>query len=99
MAERKLVEESALLVDIREPHQLDGLRFDVAEQVWIPSSDFDARYHELPLDRELIIASEEADVRRAASRLLFSGYDKVSCLEGGMPVWQAKGKPVKSSGE
>lgn len=86
----------ALLVDLREPEDVQGLAFDVTEVLNLPLSQLAQRWQELPRERELILACETGEQSAAASLVLREqGYTRVSPMRGGILLWMQKGYPVR----
>lgn len=95
LTRRKLSEEGALLVDVRERDEVAALAFDVPAVVNIPLSEFERRFAELPRDRELIVACAVGQRSlKAAYYLIYQGYPRVANMEDGMAKWLRKGFPV-----
>ena len=93
---RKLAEENALLVDVREAEEVAKLAFDVPHIVHIPLSEFEQRFTELPKDRELILACAVGQRSlRATYFLMHHGYDKVANMQDGLAKWVRRGFPVR----
>ncbi|WP_119292626.1 rhodanese-like domain-containing protein [Azohydromonas sediminis] len=85
----------ALLIDVREPGEVQRLAFDAPNVVQMPLSQFAQRYHELPRDRELIIAcASGARSFQAMQFLVHHGHNHVSNLQGGIGMWRLHGLPV-----
>ena len=84
----------ALLVDVREPNEIDEVR---AEGVIVmPLSTFTARYSELPRDRPLLmICRSGARSGQAAAFLLSNGWTDVTNVAGGTLAWLQAGLPVR----
>lgn len=95
---RRLIEEGAMLVDVRERAEIERLAFDVPGVVILPLSEFEQRFAELPRDRELVIACQSGGRSlKATYFLLYKGYTQVSNLEGGIAKWASKGFPTKGA--
>ena len=93
---RKVTEEGAWLVDVREPSETAALAFDMPNVIAMPMSELEQRVAELPRDRELILACAVGERSlKAACFLMSHGYDKVANMEGGLEKWLRKGLPVK----
>ena len=92
---RRLIGEGALLVDVREPREVQALAFDVPNIVSIPLSELETRWSEIPKDREVVVVCRTGH-RSAQGRdiLLKAGYTKVTSMAGGVTQWQAQGLPV-----
>ena len=93
-AAEALVEDGALLVDVREPVELDEEgRFPDA--LHIPLGELSRRADELPAESPLLFACRTgsrsamaADAFRAAGREAYN-------LDGGIQAWEAAGLPVE----
>ncbi|HPE61517.1 MAG: rhodanese-like domain-containing protein [Novosphingobium sp.] len=97
---RKVTEEGALLVDVREPSEIATLAFDVPKLVAIPMSEFEQRFMELPRDQELILACSVGERSlKATYFLMYHGYDNVGNMESGLTKWVRKCFPVKGDAE
>ena len=95
---RVWIKRGALLVDVREKDEVDQLAFEVPNIVNIPLSQFEFRYKELPVDREMVIVCRGGSRSlRAAGFLINSGYDplKVVNMQHGIIRWAQKGFPTK----
>lgn len=94
---RQLVEQGALLVDVREPEEYASVHAEGAQLV--PLSEFEARYSELPKDKTLVmICRSGARSQRAGELLLEQGYGEVVNLRGGTNAWVEDGLPVVRGG-
>lgn len=92
------VKRGALLVDVREKEEVEQLAYDVPDIVNIPLSEFEIRYKELAMDKELVIVCR-AGVRslRAAGFLINHGFDpvKVVNMKHGLIRWVQRGFPTR----
>ncbi|MDQ7746368.1 rhodanese-like domain-containing protein [Hydrogenophaga pseudoflava] len=92
---RRLVDEGAWLVDVRERAEVARTAFDVPTIVNIPLSELEQRWNELPKDRELVLVCESgARSLKATYFLQYHGYTRVSNMEGGILKWMRKNFPV-----
>lgn len=90
------IQKGALLLDIREPEEIEMMAFDVEEQIFIPQSELGLRFREIPRDREVIVGCHSGN--RSQSAILFllkEKYDNVYNLDGGIEEWLELGLPVK----
>ncbi|MDD2278244.1 MAG: rhodanese-like domain-containing protein [Bacteroidales bacterium] len=81
--------ENALLIDVREPEELEIIHFDdTVEFVHIPLLSLPLRLEELPKDRPLIIVCNDG-IRsvKAANLLRYQGYSNIFNLDGGIVQW------------
>jgi len=94
----RMLDEGAVLIDVRERRELEVSSFDFAGVVNIPLSEFQARWREVPEDQPAIIAcAVGARSLQAANFLRQHGYTQVSNLIGGIARWGAEGLPVRRS--
>lgn len=92
---RRLLAEGALLVDVREPEEVEHLAFAGCEQLRIPLSQFERRWAEVPRERDVILACAVGQRSlKATYFLLYHGYDRVMNMQYGMQRWAARGFPV-----
>jgi len=98
-AERRLREAAGtpggpLAVDVREPNELISGRIDGA--LFLPMSEFQARFRQLPADRQLLIVCQSGyRSGLAATFLAANGYREAVNVAGGMTAWQQAGLPVR----
>ncbi|RFO96413.1 hydrolase [Rhodoferax lacus] len=93
---RRLIGEGALLVDVREPHEVQALALDVAEFLCIPLSELETRWSEIPKDREVVMVCQGGERSlKATYYMQYHGYTQVSNMSGGIEKWNRKGFPVK----
>lgn len=91
-----MIQKGALLVDVREPGEVDRKSFDVPEILQIPLRQLEQRYQEIPADREVIIACHSGSRSIMASRFLMNqGYKKAINMQSGIARWSAEGLPLK----
>jgi len=96
---RRLIAEGALLVDVREPAEVERLAFADCEQLRIPLSEFERRWAEIPRDRDVILACAVGQRSlKATYWLMYQGYDRVMNMQYGLQRWAARGFPVTGSG-
>jgi rhodanese-related sulfurtransferase len=90
------VKNGATLVDVREINEISQLSFDVPNIFHIPLSEFEDRYKELPIDKDLVmVCISGTRSLRAAGFLINHGYTKVVNMQFGMDRWALKGFPTK----
>ncbi len=93
---RRMIAAGALLVDVREVHEVQALAFEVPAILNIPLSELEQRWSEVPSDLELVVVSEVGERSLKATYLLqFHGYTRVINMAGGLTKWLSKGFPVK----
>jgi rhodanese-related sulfurtransferase len=92
---RKALAAGALLVDVREAAEVAAVGFADCEVLHIPLSELEARWAEIPRDRDVVLACA-AGIRslKATYFLMYHGYDRVSNMAHGLTRWIARGFPV-----
>ncbi|TAK37299.1 MAG: rhodanese-like domain-containing protein [Saprospiraceae bacterium] len=92
------VKKGALLVDVREKDEVEQLAYDVPNIVNIPLSEFEDRYHELPLDKDIVMVCRSGGRSlRTTAYLVNNGYnpDRVVNMQHGIIRLAQKGFPTK----
>jgi rhodanese-related sulfurtransferase len=92
----RMLDDGAVLVDIREWEEVETVAFDVKEMLHLPYSLLAERFDEIPAQREVIIGCRSG--KRSLEAVLFlreRGYEKVYSLRGGINEWIAGDFPVK----
>jgi len=93
-----LVRDGALLVDVREPSEVEVVAFDVPSIVNIPMSELEQRWSELPRDRQLVMVCQTGERSLKATYFLqFHGYENVANMSNGLEKWVRRGFPVKGN--
>ena len=91
-----LLQQGAVLVDLREEVEVDIKTFGVEPQVFLPHYDFEEKWKTLPLDRPLILADSVGIwSKKFTATLMAEGYPQVASLAGGFNDWNKDGYPVK----
>ena len=91
-AARQLIDDGALLLDVREPDEWQAEH--AAEALLIPMGQVKARLGELPGDRPIVVVCRSGGRSAAVTDALRAwGYDATN-LAGGMCAWRAAGLPV-----
>jgi rhodanese-related sulfurtransferase len=92
---RGLAEGRYVLVDVREPNEVEAESYPNA--VVVPLSSFDAAQIPDPQGREVVFACRSG--RRSVTASLAAqeqGYAYTSHLAGGILAWKASGLPTRS---
>lgn len=90
-----LIQDGALLVDVREPGEVSKKSFDVANIIMIPSGELKKRFREIPLDCRIIIACRTGIRSAMATRFLLNhGYTQAVNMQKGIVNWEKDGLPV-----
>ena len=93
-----LVRDGALLVDVREPSEVEAVSFDVPNIVNIPMSELEQRWTELPRDRQLVMVCQKGERSLKATYFLqFQGYENVANMSNGLEKWVRRGFPIKGN--
>jgi adenylyltransferase/sulfurtransferase len=80
------------IIDVREPHELEICRLDVAEH--IPMRQIPERFADLPRDRHLLILCHHGSRSLHVTRYLRQqGFAAVSNIAGGIEAWAAELDP------
>lgn len=84
-AARRLKADEAILLDVREPYELQRARIEGA--LHIPMRQIPARLAELPKDRRILVVCHHGGRSQAvADWLLAQGYDAQN-VSGGIDAW------------
>jgi rhodanese-related sulfurtransferase len=86
----KMLDNGAVLVDIREWEEVETVAFDAKEILHLPYSHLSERLDEIPAQREVIIGCRSG--KRSLEAVLFlreRGYERVYSLRGGINEWIA----------
>jgi rhodanese-related sulfurtransferase len=84
-----------LLVDVREREEVEALACDVPSILHIPLSEFEARFAEIPQDKDIVVVCKSGSRSlRAAGFLARHGYARVAHMQHGIARWVQKGFPV-----
>lgn len=90
-----LLEEGAMMVDVRETSEVATLAYGVEGIVNVPLSELTSRMSELPTDKKLIMVCRSGNrSARAVTLLARNGYTDVVNLSGGIKAWQNSGLAV-----
>jgi len=82
-----------LVVDVREPWELDVCRIDGA--LAVPLAELPRRAHELPRDRDLVLVCHHGSRSlHAAAWLARAGWPRVHNLTGGVAAWADQVDPA-----
>jgi rhodanese-related sulfurtransferase len=94
---KDLLEQGAVLVDLREELETEIRAFGVEGVIYLPHAEFDDKWMTLPLDSPLILADAVGIWSKKYAVLLRSkGYGHVASLAGGIADWEKDGYPMKA---
>lgn len=89
--------KGALIVDVREDYMNSFKLFRVDKIIYLPFSELELRFSQLPDDQPLIFA--DAVGLRSRESVLFMnahGYDNISNMAGGIVDWERDGLPINT---
>jgi rhodanese-related sulfurtransferase len=90
-----LVEQGAMLIDVREPNEWQS--FHAPNATLIPLGELSSHVSSLPKDRPIVVVCHSGNrSRQAQNTLLKAGFTDVINLSGGMVSWQQSGLPTVS---
>ncbi len=93
---KEKLENGAILLDVRESDEVEELSCDISNTIFIPTSELQNKYKELPKDSEIIVMCYSGGrSQRVAEFLISQGYEKVFNLVGGISNWESEGLPTK----
>ena len=93
----KLLQDDAVLIDVREPEELGEESYDVKYIKNIPLGDLGLNLTEIPEDKQVILACQKGGRSQEAFDLLKTkGFTNISNMEGGMNAWKEAGLPTKT---
>lgn len=86
---------NAIIIDVREENLTGFKRFDVPKIIYIPNSQIELKFSQLPLNIPLIIAdSAGLSSKEAMIYLNNNGYKNIANLAGGIVEWERDGLPL-----
>ena len=89
------VEESAYLLDVREPDEWSAGHAPDAHH--LPMMEIPARIAEIPNDGDVVVVCRSGGRSgQVVSYLIGNGWDNVRNLDGGMQAWADDGRDVVS---
>lgn len=92
-----LLQQGAVIVDLREEVETDIKSFGVEPIIYLPHNQFDEKWNTLPLEKPLILADSVGIwSKKAAATLQSKGYMQVASLAGGFNEWDKDGFSVKA---
>lgn len=90
----QMIDDGALLLDVREPFEYRDLRAPGAELR--PMDSLPSAVSDLPKDRKVVVVCRSGNRSMHATRFLtHQGIDAVN-LKGGMIAWSRAGLPTES---
>jgi rhodanese-related sulfurtransferase len=90
-----LCNRGAIIVDVRESYMSSFKMFRVENIIYLPFSDLERSYRQLPDDKPLIFAdSVGLKSREGVFFMTEHGYENIANLAGGIVDWERDGLPV-----
>ena len=91
---RQVNQEHGQFVDVRPADQFKTGAIPQARN--IPLDTLESHLNSLPKDKPLVLVDAHGrDASKAVAQLRKQGFDRVSCLEGGLNAWTEGGLPLK----
>jgi rhodanese-related sulfurtransferase len=91
----ELCKTGAIIVDIRESYMSNFKMFHVDNVLYLPYSELDKYYQDLPVDQPLIFADAVGlKSREGVLFMIDHGYDNVANMAGGIVDWERDGLPL-----
>jgi rhodanese-related sulfurtransferase len=86
---------NALIVDVREQEEVDIIKLDVDNQIYMPLSVIVEKFKELPANTALVVVCSNGNRSVKAVNLLnYQGYKGAVNLDGGINQWYRDGLPL-----
>jgi rhodanese-related sulfurtransferase len=93
---RLVNQEHGLFVDVRPADQFKAGA--IAQARNIPLDTLESHVNSLPKDKPIVLVDAHGrDSAKAVAQLRKHGFDRVSCLDGGLNAWTEGGLPLKKS--
>jgi rhodanese-related sulfurtransferase len=90
--------EGAVILDVREPEELDEVA--IPDATHIPLGQLSAEADELPRDRDLFVICRSGVRSAYATQFLMqSGFERARNITGGVIDWAQAGLPIVIDGE
>jgi len=90
------VSNGALIVDVRKREEVAKVTFDVPNYINIPIDEFEARFTELPKDKEIVMVCLSGERSLKTTYFLMNnGFENVFNMDGGIIKWASKNFPTK----
>jgi len=86
--------QGALLLDVRT--QDEWAEGHIAGSLLIPLDDLPDRLNELPRDEDIVVVCRSGNRSKEGTAILRdAGFDRLTCMTGGIQAWVAAGYPVE----
>lgn len=92
---KRLTEHNTLILDVRSDPDYALMQLDVQDSVHIPFDALEARFSELPKDRDLVVVSADGSQSlKATYFLMYQGFSSVANMKMGIAQWIKRDFPV-----
>lgn len=90
------LQSGAIVVDVREKDETEELIIDVENMVFMPLSELNKRYQELPRNQKILLVCRKGNrSKQAATFLAKHGYVNICTLKDGINDWVLNDFPTK----
>ncbi len=91
----ELTRKGAVLVDVRNPHEIMRVAFDIPDVLEIPLGSLETRLDEIPVKHKVILACRRGNRSLWAAQILMDhGHRRIYNLKHGIIGWEKEGLPV-----
>ena len=96
----ELINNSAVLIDVRDPSEIKEMAYGVKSVKNIPLDELKGRLSEVPKNIQVIVACRSGGRSSQAFGILKNnGFENVANMLGGMNAWSEKSLPVIKGGK
>jgi rhodanese-related sulfurtransferase len=89
--------KGAIIVDVREEYMNSFKMFKVEKLIYLPYSELEQYFTDLPKDQPLIFADAVGlKSRESVLFMLSHGYENVANMVGGIVDWERDGLPINT---
>lgn len=90
-----MLNEGALLIDVRNPDEISEEAYDVKYSIYIPLDSIESNINSIPKNKQVILACQKGGRSQEAFDLLKAkGFTNIANLEGGMEAWSEAELPT-----
>lgn len=92
---KKIIDGTAILIDVREPDEIKGVAYNVPHRIDIPLSTFTENINRIPKDKDLVIGCRSG-IRSydVVNFLQQNNFKNVYNLKGGILKWTSEHLPI-----
>jgi rhodanese-related sulfurtransferase len=85
----------AFVLDVRTAEEWE--QGHIPDSVAIPLVELPDRLSEIPRDREIVVVCSLGERSQEGLEILVdAGFEKATCMSGGITRWQARGYPIET---